>query len=238
VIAQYLESTNLKTQYINKEKKMVATNWKDIRDLVQEANENKFLGVCTYLNWSYVVNKYASKDLKQIYVIGFYTGAESLIKRDLLYVERFPGDEFDIVFPLALYTVGSIQKVKTLLKKVRKVTEGKILKVIIETNILRQLPDYEIKFKEVIRISKEIGADFIKTNTGKFERKVPIEEDIKLIKKYTRLPIKVAGQIYTYDLAKKLLNMGIKRIGTSKALKILNEEKQCQKLGNIKEQKQ
>jgi deoxyribose-phosphate aldolase len=234
MIEQYLESTNL-----NEDAK-----WKDIRDFVQEAVELNVYGVCTYLSNSGIVNKYAKgSNLKKIYVLGFASGDVPLVERDLFYVKTSGGDEFDLVFPLRLFIESCkdnpenikkfyMDKVKEILTKVRKETEGKILKVIIETNILREItkkaangglvPVEEI-IAEVVKLSEEAGADFIKTNTGRYKRHIPIQLDVVEIQKSTKLPIKAAGGIRDYQLAKVLVDMGVSRIGTSNARTIIEE---------------
>lgn len=221
MIASYLEATDLNEK----------ANYKEIRDALKEAIFKNCIGFCTYLNWSAIVNKYtklANSDIKKIYVIGFYTGQEKLITRDLDYIHMSRGDEFDVVFPLALLTNERYVDIVRLLTSVRKATEGKILKVIIETNILRQLPNSEKSFETAINISESIGADYIKSNTGRFKRLIPIQEDIKLIQKYTKLPIKAAGGIRDYKLAKTLIDMGVKRIGVSYPTQIIREEEESE----------
>jgi len=214
MIEKFLESTNLSEK----------ANWKDIRDFVKEANELNVLGVCTYIYWSGIVDKYLKEGIKKIYVIGFYTGSKELIERDLSLVSDTKADEYDVVLPLAYFSVGNISKTEELLLKVRKATKDKVLKVIIETNILREDPKPEEKIKSAVELVKEIGADFIKTNTGRFPRKIDIVEDIRLIKKFTKLPIKAAGGIKTYEQVKQLIDLGVSRIGTSTAKQIIEEE--------------
>lgn len=226
MINQYLESTNLKTNL----------NWKDVRSLVKEANDNNFLGVCTYLCWSSVVDKYASSTLKKIYVLGFYVGSPFAILNDLQLLQVCKSaDELDLVFPYPAYLTPKgllqdergIDLVKKLLDKVREQTKGKVLKVIIETAILRRLEQVESKFEGVIKLCENSGADIIKTNTGMYKREGTLLEDVELIKKFTKLPIKCSGGISSYEDAKKLIDLGqVTRIGTSKALDILKGE--CQ----------
>ena len=223
MIEKYLESTNLKEN----------AGWKDIRDLVKEAIELNVYGVCTYLHWSGIVNKNAvGSNLKKIYVIGFFTGDVRKIERDLFYVKTSGGDEFDLVFPLALLANINTKNekcpytalIRKTLANVRKETEGKILKVIIETNVLREMTSPEERIKEAIQFCEEAKVDIIKTNTGMFPRRIPIQLDVTEIKKHTQLPIKAAGGIKEYQLAKVLVDMGVARIGTSNAKTIIEEE--------------
>ena len=214
MIEKYLESTNLNKR----------ANCKDIRKFVNEAIQNKFYGICTYLNWSnyidgiYHMYKCDEKCPKRIYVIGFPDGNTQKIKSNLELVKISKGDEFDIVIPLVEMINEQYGVVENVLREAREITKGKILKVIIETAV-------EKDHKVAIQIAEKIGVDFIKTNTGKYERKRLLEDDIKFIQSITKLPIKASGGIFDYITAKNLIYMGVKRIGTSRALKILKEEK-------------
>lgn len=213
MIEKYLESTNLNER----------VDCKDIRNFVNEAIQNKFYGICTYLHWSNYVNDIYhmygcdEKCPKRVYVIGFPDGNIQKIKNDLELVKISKGDEFDVVIPLIEMMNYNYGFVLDVLRKVRDVTKDRILKVIIETAIAKDN-------KIAIEIAQTIGADFIKTNTGRYKRKSPLEDDIKFIQSVTKLPIKASGGISDYITAKNLIDMGVKRIGTSNALKILQEE--------------
>jgi deoxyribose-phosphate aldolase len=94
--------------------------------------------------------------------------------------------------------------------------------------------------KKIIEIAEKAGADWIKSDSGLFKRndkkikvneKVSITEtaweglidDIKIILKYSKKPIKAAGGIRTKEQAEELIKMGVKRIGSS-SIKILENE--------------
>jgi len=207
MIEKYLEATNLKKD----------ATWKDIRTLVNDAEAKGCYGVCSYLMWANEMKKRV-KNCKVICVLGFPQGGLVQIMKDLEMVNPAV-DEYDIVVPL--YEIKR-KKYKTFLgfmQKARKVTQGKILKAIIETAALE-----EKEFKPVIKICEKAGVDIIKTNTGLYTRLRPLEKDIELIKQFTNLPIKASGGISTFAQAKKLIDMGVARIGTSKPTEIIREE--------------
>ena len=96
----------------------------------------------------------------------------------------------------------------------------KILKVIIETCLLTD--DEKIKMCDIV---PEAGADFIKTSTG-FSTGGATFHDIELFAKHVagRCKIKAAGGISTVEDIEKFLDLGADRLGTSRAVKILNGE--------------
>ena len=103
-----------------------------------------------------------------------------------------------------------------------------IVKWIIETGALSK--------KEIKMISKRIydlvSANFpdniskvyIKTSTGYYGGFGATIKDLKLIKSViSEMPIKASGGISSFSTAIEMINLGVSRIGTSKAKKILQE---------------
>ena len=74
-------------------------------------------------------------------------------------------------------------------------------------------------------IVPEAGADFIKTSTGFSTGGAPFH-DIELFAKHVagRCKIKAAGGISTVEYIEKSPDLGADRLGTSRAVKILNGE--------------
>jgi deoxyribose-phosphate aldolase len=111
---------------------------------------------------------------------------------------------------------------KVLREDVRKVLEasqGKIVKVIIETCYLT---DEEKIY--VTNIIKEEKAHFVKTSTG-FGTSGATLEDVRLLKKIAgnELKVKAAGGIRTLEQALQMIDAGADRIGTSNGIAIINE---------------
>lgn len=101
--------------------------------------------------------------------------------------------------------------------ELRRTTEGKILKVIIETCLLTD--EEKIKMCEIVTDS---GADFIKTSTG-FAGGGATFEDVKLFSKHVgpNVKIKAAGGISNFSDAERFIELGAERLGTSRLVKIL-----------------
>lgn len=96
-----------------------------------------------------------------------------------------------------------------------------ICKVIIEAALLTD----EEKIK-ACQLAKEAGADYVKTSTG-FGPGGATVEDVALIRRVVGpgMGIKAAGGIRTFEVAKKLIEAGATRIGTSAGVKIVQEAK-------------
>ena len=117
---------------------------------------------------------------------------------------------------------GRTDEVAAEIALVRRATEGKILKVIVETCLLTE----EEKI-QMCRIVGEAGADYIKTSTG-FSTGGATFEDVKLFAEHVKKPlrIKAAGGIKTLEDAEKFIALGADRLGTSRVVKIIKTEKE------------
>lgn len=115
---------------------------------------------------------------------------------------------------------GRYEEVEEEIRQIHEVCDGKILKVIIETCLLTE--EEKIKMCEIVT---EAGADFIKTSTG-FSTSGATFDDIALFKKYVgeNVKIKAAGGISSFDDAKKFIELGADRLGTSRLVKIAKAE--------------
>ena len=194
----------------------------EIIDLLEEAKEYKFLGVC--VNPSFV--KLASKHLKDtgikvVTVIGFPLGQTTSEAKVLETIDAVKNgaDEIDMVLNCGKlkdceydYIVNEISAIKT-------ACQGKKLKVILETDLLS---------KDEIRTACELsikgGADLVKTSTGFVKNGVGAKaEDVKLMYETVHsagLEVKASGGIRDYETAVKMIEAGATRLGTSSGTKI------------------
>ncbi len=129
-------------------------------------------------------------------------------------------DEIDMVININELKDGNYSYVLNEIRAVRKASEGKILKVIIETCLLTDKE--KIKMCSIVGKS---GAEFIKTSTG-FGKAGASRHDINLIRKNLPegLKIKAAGGIANLADADKYITMGAQRLGTSRIVEIVKEE--------------
>lgn len=107
------------------------------------------------------------------------------------------------------------------INEIKNACKNNILKVIIETCLLTE--EEKIKMCSIVSNS---GAEYIKTSTG-FSTNGAIFEDIELFKKHVsrHVKIKAAGGIKTLDDAVRFIELGADRLGTSRIVKLANNER-------------
>jgi deoxyribose-phosphate aldolase len=207
-LAKYIDHTILKA----------AAQTADIEQLCKEAKKYGFASVCVNSYWVPLCAKLLKgSDVKVCTVVGFPLGAgitaAKAFEADIAVKEG--AQEIDMVINIGLLKSGMLDEVKEDIKKVREVTEGKILKVIIETSYLTD----EEKIT-VCKIAAEAGADFVKTSTGFSDKGVTVE-DVKLMAKVSGIAVKASGGIKNKEDALKMIEAGASRLGTSSGIKII-----------------
>lgn len=128
--------------------------------------------------------------------------------------------EIDMVINLGMVKNGDFDEVQNEISEVRSACPGKILKVIVETCYLTE--DEKIRLCECVT---NAGADYIKTSTG-FGTAGAKLEDIRLFAKHIggNVKMKAAGGVKSCEDLEIFLEAGCDRIGTSSAVKLLNEK--------------
>ncbi len=113
---------------------------------------------------------------------------------------------------------GNFGFVEEEIRRLREITKGKILKVIIETCYLT-----EEEKKKVCECVTHAGADYIKTSTG-FGTAGATTEDIELFKDNIGpdVKIKAAGGIRTAEEAERYIKLGCDRVGASSVVGDIN----------------
>ena len=210
-IASYIEHTNLSP----------VLTIGDIDNLVAEAKEFGFIGVCVPPFWvKRAAREIGKENIFLITVAGFPLGY-NMTETKLDEIKRAidnGADEIDVVWNVTAFKTG-IPWTKIEVAKCTKLAhdQQKLLKVIIET---AYLSDSEIE--QACKICADAGADFVKTSTG-FAPKGASLEHITLMKK--KLPfhvgIKASGGIKTFEFAVALIQAGADRIGTSSGVTII-----------------
>lgn len=192
----------------------------EVEKLCTEALEYNFASVC--VNPS-MVEKAAKilkgSEVKVCTVIGFPLGAtttevkafetEDTIKKG--------ATEVDMVINVGKLKEGNLEYVKKDIEAVVNAAKGKALtKVIIETCLLTD----EEKVT-ACKLSKEAGADFVKTSTG-FSTGGATASDIKLMRKTVGpdLGVKASGGVRTNADALAMIENGATRIGASASIAI------------------
>ncbi|MCM1371239.1 MAG: deoxyribose-phosphate aldolase [Clostridium sp.] len=209
-INKYIDHTNLN---------MTATV-KDIEKLCEEAKKYKFSSVCVNPCYVELASKLLDKtDVDVCTVIGFPLGANKSITKEYEAIAAIEdgATEIDMVINVGALKDKDYEYVKHEIESIRDAIDGHILKVIIETGYLT---DEEII--KAVQICNETYVNFVKTSTGFGKRGVNMH-DIELINenKSELLEIKASGGIKTQEFIEELLDNGVTRIGTSKAIELI-----------------
>ncbi len=204
MINKYIDHTLLKPTATKKE----------IVQLCKEAMKHEFFAVC--VNGSYVKlakEELKNSDVKVAAVIGFPLGAMSTEAKVFEAKDCIENgaDEIDMVINIGYLKAKEYEYVENEISQIKKAIGDKVLKVIFENAALTK---EEIKL--VSKLAHKVGADFIKTSTG-FGEGGATFEDVKLMRSYAGndMKIKAAGGIRDLETAKKYIDMGVERLGTS-----------------------
>jgi deoxyribose-phosphate aldolase len=190
--------------------------------LCSEARQYGFASVC--VNPGFVklcADLLRGSKVKVCTVIGFPLGATSSESKvyETKIALRDGADEIDMVVNVGALKGGDFTHVARDMGEVVEVAHagGAIVKVIIETSLLTQ--DEKVK---ACLLSKEAGADFVKTSTG-FSGGGATVEDIALMRRVVgpEMGVKASGGVRTFEDAKNMVEAGATRIGTSGGIKIV-----------------
>lgn len=194
----------------------------EIRNLCDEGIKYNCASVCIPAAHVAGAKRYVGDKLAICTVIGFPNGySTSAVKAyEAADAVKNGADEIDMVINLGMVKDACWEAVSDDIKAVRAATEGKILKVIIETCLLTE--EEKIKLCEIV---SETGADYIKTSTG-FSKAGATREDVALMRKYSapHLKVKAAGGISSLQDAEDMINLGADRLGTSRIVKIASAQ--------------
>ena len=194
----------------------------EIRHLCDEGMKYNCASVCIPAAHVAGAKRYVGDRLAICTVIGFPNGySTSAVKAyEAADAVKNGADEIDMVINLGMVKDACWEAVSEDIKAVRAATEGKILKVIIETCLLTD--EEKIKLCEIV---SETGADYIKTSTG-FSKAGATREDVALMRKYSapHLKVKAAGGISSLQDAEDMIALGADRLGTSRIVKIASAQ--------------
>lgn len=196
--------------------------YEEIKEILDDAVKYNVASACIppyYVNYA---KKHVGDKLKICTVVGFPNGYQPLeikVFEAKTYIEN-GADEIDMVINVAMLKNLEYNNICEEIKMVKKACGEKILKVIIETCLLTE--EEKIKMCEIVTTA---GADYIKTSTG-FSAAGATFDDIALFKKHVgeNVKIKAAGGISGIEDAEKFITIGATRLGTSRIIKIINNE--------------
>lgn len=200
--------------------------WNEIKKICDDGIKYKVASACIPASYVKMAKEYVENKLKICTVIGFPNGY-STTKAKIFETEdaiNNGADEIDMVINIGILKDGLFDKVENEIQEIKFACGDKILKVIIETCLLTEAE--KIKMCELVTNAK---ADFIKTSTG-FSTGGATFDDIKLFKKHIgeNVKIKAAGGIKTLEDARKFINLGASRLGTSRIIKLIKNEERLE----------
>jgi len=232
-IKKYLDSTYLKTPEQAGISEVETQN--NVKKLIDEAIDNGFYLVMIRPNYVKMARKMideAGANVKVGTVIGFHEGTLNykLKIAEAQQAINDGADELDYVVNYQLFKQGEHNLVK---KEVFEgsligIKNGKVVKWIIEvaalnneeiaqlTSLIRDVVVQSIGLNNAHKVFVKSSTGFYKTEGGKPNGATP--ESIKIMLKHAEpLPVKAAGGVRNYDEAVKMIELGVKRIGTSSA---------------------
>ncbi len=192
--------------------------WEDIRRIVDEGVLYQTASVCIPACYVKPAAGHAEGRVRICTVIGFPNGYDTTAAKVFMAEDAVKNgaDEVDMVINIGYLKAGCFRELEEEIAAVKAACGKRILKVIIETCALTE----EEKIA-MCGIVTRTGADYIKTSTG-FGGGGATFEDVKLFAAHVGpgVRIKAAGGISSIEDAKRFLELGADRLGTSRIVRI------------------
>ncbi len=211
-IAQFIDHTNVKPD---------ATK-ADIEKLCAEAKKYGFHSVCVTpcrVKTAASHLRGVGKKVEIICVVGFPFGVATTEEKvqEALIAKADGATEIDMIINIGAVKEGDWKFVKSEIAKIARAIKPLGLKVIMEIGFLTKE-----ELEKACKIAKLAGAKFVKTSTG-YGPRLPNADDIRLMRKAVgkNFGVKASGGIHDFETAKKMIEAGADRIGTSSSLQII-----------------
>lgn len=208
---KYIDHTILKPE----------TTQEQVEKILSEAKEYDFASVCVNPTWvSLAAESLKDSDVKVCTVIGFPLGANTSAVKAFETKDAIANgaDEIDMVINVGALKAGNDALVLDDIKAVVDASGDKLVKVIIEACLLTD--DEKVR---ACQLSKEAGADYVKTSTG-FSTGGATVTDVALMRKTVGpdMGVKASGGARSYEDAIAFIEAGASRIGASSGVAIMN----------------
>lgn len=209
---KYIEHTNLNN----------TAKLKDIEKLCNEAIKYKFSAVCVYPYYVHLAHELLKDtNIEVCTVVGFPFGCQTKEAKVYEAIDAVSkgANQIDMVINISALKNKDYKYIKDEIEEIRDAIDGKVLKVIIETNLLTD--------KEIIKMTEicnDTYVNYIKTCTG-FNGGVTLDQ-VDIINKHKNdlLEIKASGGIKTKEFTYDLIDAGASKIGTSSGVEIMEEK--------------
>ena len=210
---KYIEHTILKPD----------ATYDELVRLFKEAIEHNFFGICVNPAFVKVAKEYLSdSDVKIVTVVGFPLGANKTeVKAFEAKIAVEDGaDEIDMVINVSNLKCYKLEEVQKDIEAVKKACGDKLLKVILETDLLTK-----DEIETACKLCINAKADFVKTSTGFVKNGVGAKiEDVELMFKAVSpqgLQVKASAGIRDKQAAVAMIKAGASRLGTSAGVEIV-----------------
>lgn len=191
--------------------------WEQIKSVIDDGIKYETASVCIPPSFVAQAKNYAGENLKICTVIGFPNGYSTTAVKVFETGDAIDNgaDEIDMVINIGWVKDKRWEDIENEIETIKEVCDDHILKVIIETCLLTE--EEKIKLCEIVTLA---GADYIKTSTG-FSKGGATFDDVKLMVNNVGegVKVKAAGGISGLEDAEKFIELGAKRLGTSRVVK-------------------
>ena len=195
--------------------------WEEIRQICDDGIKYQTASVCIPPCYVKQASEYVQGKVAICTVIGFPNGNMTTKTKEFETKDAIENgaDEIDMVINIGWLKDRKYQDVEQEIRTLKEACGDRILKVIIETCLLTE--EEKIKMCELVT---NAGADYIKTSTG-FGTGGATIEDIRLFAQNIGpdVKMKAAGGVKSREDLEIFLEAGCDRIGTSSAVKMLEE---------------
>ncbi len=199
-----------------------------IKQLCQEAIDKHFISVCINpANVPLAAGLLRGTSVLTCVVVGFPLGATlpTFKVAETMGILAAGAGEIDMVINIGALKDANYELLYNEIKGVSETahSQNAKVKVIIEAGLLTRMEKIIASL-----ITKEAGADFVKTSTGMMAGGATVE-DVSLLRRVVgaEIGVKAAGGIRSYADASKMIEAGANRLGTSAGMKILEEALQA-----------
>lgn len=197
--------------------------WEEIRQICDDAIKYQTASVCIPPSYVKQAEEYMQGQIPVCTVIGFPNGYMTTKVKEFETKDAIANgaSEIDMVINIGWLKDKKYELIEEEIRVLKAACGEKILKVIIETCLLAE--EEKIKMCEIVA---KAGADYIKTSTG-FSSAGATFDDVKLFAEHVapNVKIKAAGGISSLEDAEKFLLLGADRLGTSRIIKLVKNEK-------------
>ncbi|MDY2936813.1 MAG: deoxyribose-phosphate aldolase [Fusicatenibacter sp.] len=198
--------------------------WEEIKQICDDGIRYQTASVCIPPGYVKQASEYVKGKITICTVIGFPNGYVTTKTKEFETKDALANgaSEIDMVISIGWLKDRKYEQIEDEIRTLKLACGDNILKVIVETCLLTE--EEKIKMCEIVT---NAGADYIKTSTG-FSKAGATFDDIRLFAEHVgpNVKIKAAGGISSLSDARKFLELGADRLGTSRIVKIVRKEEE------------